>query len=260
MRFLRFLLPAAALASLILLTASDAPAGCTTGGLWAYPPPAGNLVVNGRIVLEGSGRMAASVAALDSTGLVLASDTEEIPLRVEAIHVGSWNVSQAILAPVREPSPGKRHVLRASSTAKGQTLDVELTRDQRLSWTTAASEPPDTLHWASTPTRGKTTVSHGCPPRADVAINVPVDHPEQLLGILAEVRPLKRGGKTSRFLLPVYNDKKGEILLGFQGCEEAIGLFAGITHLVKLSAVDLAGREIPAPGMVLTIPGPTQKP
>lgn len=260
MRSLHFLLPAAALASLILLTASDAPAGCTTGGLWAYPPPAGNLAVNGRIVLEGSGRMAASVAALDGAGLVLASDTEEIPLRVEAINVGSWNVSQAILAPVREPSPGKRHTLRASSTAKGQTLDVELTRDARLAWTTAASEPADSLHWAGKPTRGETTVSSGCPPRAYVAVNVPVDHPAHLLGVLAEVRPLKRGGKTSRFLLPVYSDKKGQILLGFQGCEEAIGLFAGITHLVKLSAVDLAGREVPAPGMVLTIPGPTQKP
>jgi len=257
MRFLRFLLPAAALASLILLTASDAPAGCTTGGLWAYPPPAGNLAVNGRIVLEGSGRMAASVAALDGTGLVLASDTEEIPLRVEAIHAGSWNVSQAILAPVREPSPGQRHMLRASSTARGQTIDLELTQDKRFAWTTVASAPADTLHWASKPKRGKTTVANGCPPRAYVAINVPVDHPEQLLGILAEVRPLKRGGKTSRFLVTAYD---GEITLGSHGCSEALGLYPGITHLVKLSAVDLAGREIPAPGMVLTIPGPTQKP
>jgi hypothetical protein len=263
MRLLRFALPAAALASLIVLTASDAPAGCTTGGVYAQPAPTGTLAANGRIVVEGSGIMNAPIAALDDTTLVLASDTEEIPLHVEAKNPGSWNVSQAILVPVREPPVGKRFALRASSTAKGSPLDQSITQNDRLWWTTTASLPADSLHWASKPTRGETSIGNGCPPHAYVGVHVPVDHPEQLLGILAEVRPLKQGGKSSRYLLPVYKDdngKRGDIALGFQGCEEPIGLFAGITHMVKLSAVDLAGREIPAPGMVLTIAGPKQKP
>ena len=262
MRFLRFVLPAAALASLIVLTASDAPAGCSTGGLWTMPAPTGNLAVNGRIVLEGSGIMNAPVTGLDDTSLVLASDTEEIPLRVEAKNPGSWNVSQAILAPVREPASGKRYELRASAAAKGSPLDASILQNTRLWWTTAASQPADSLHWTSKPTRGETSIGKGCPPHAYVGVHVQLDHPQQLLGGLAEVRPLKRGGKSSRYLLSVYEDKtekSGQIALGFQGCEEAIGLFAGITHLVKLSAVDLAGREIAAPGMVLTSPGPTQK-
>ena len=87
MRLLRFALPAAALASLILLTASDAPAGCAAGSLGMTLLPSGNLIANGRIVFKGTGNTAPTVAALADTALVLASDTEEIPLRIEAIHV-----------------------------------------------------------------------------------------------------------------------------------------------------------------------------
>lgn len=256
MRLLRFLAPAAALASLIVLTASDAPAGCTTGGLWAAPAPGGALVANGRIVLEGSGNMADSVAALDSDGLVLASDTEEIPLRVESVNVGHWNVAQAILVPIREPAPGTRVALRASAKTHGSTIDATLQRDARLFWTTAASAPGGELHWTGKPKRGETKVTFGCPPIAGVSVRIPVDHAAQLLGILAEVRPLMRGAKVERYLLHVYD---GEVFLGHQGCDSAIGLFAGMAHLVKLTAVDLAGREIPAPGFALSIASPVPR-
>ncbi len=230
MRFLRFVLPAAALASLIVLTASDAPAGCTTGGVYALPAPTGNLAVNGRIVVEGSGIMNAPVAALDDTMLVLASDTEEIPLHVEAKNPGSWNVSQAIVAPVHEPASGKRYELRASGTAKGSPLEASIIQNTRLWWTTTASLPADSLHWASKPTRGETSIGNGCPPHAYVGVHVPVDHPEQLLGVLAEVRPLKQGGKSSRYLLPVYkdkNDKRGRSLSAFRGAKRRLGSSPG---------------------------------
>jgi len=223
MRFLHVLLPAA-LTSLIVLTASDAPAGCTTGGLGTMPRPDGSLAVNGRIVLEGTGRMAGPVAALDSTGLVLASDTEEIPLRVETIHIGRWNAAQAILAPVREPAPGARLSLRASATGKGLPIDLEITRNPRFTWTTTASLPAGAVHWTEKPTRGKSDIGTFCPPHAYVALSAVLDHPEQVLGVLAEVRALAPGAKSHRYLVSV---NQGEIAIGHLGCEMALELSPG---------------------------------
>lgn len=84
---------------------------------------------------------------------------------------------------------------------------------------------------------------------------MPFDHPEKLLGVLAEVRPIKRGGVTSRFLVTSIYD--GAIALGALGCDEPIEIAPGIIHVVKLTAIDLAGRAIPAPKGDVTVSMPT---
>lgn len=226
----------------IVLAAADARAGCTIGGIQVYPAPKVALPANGRLVLEGSGNMADAAFVLADGALVLASAHEQIPLRVAGRTRGSWNVAQVILVPARDLPEGALLSLRASTAAQGSAIDAELRR-RAPAWTTTARLDAADVHWTARPAPRATEIGSFCPRYAYVPIRVPVDHPERLLGVIAEVTPVRRGGVSSRFLMPVY---EGEIALGNLGCSAPIGLEPGFGHWVTLTAVDLAGHEIKA--------------
>ncbi|MFT3771079.1 MAG: hypothetical protein QM820_37160 [Minicystis sp.] len=243
---------AAALAGVLAFRVSDASAGCTTGGLSFFPSPKSDLPANGRVIVEGDGELEPTVRGLGDDTLILATDGDAIPLHVVAIQHGGWRVSQAILAPTRPLTPGLRYALRAS--AQGSPLDERLRNAWRVPAWKAADALSSSPRWTAPPARAVPVVGRGCPPHAYVSVRVPVESPEHLLGVVAEVRPLLRGAKPSRFLVPVYD---GAIALGHTGCSAPILLTADVPHLVTLTAVDLAGHETPAPGGVLVIKGPS---
>jgi hypothetical protein len=233
----------------IALSARDAPAGCTVGSVSVFPTSKVALPANGRLMLEGTGNMVEAVVALADDELVLTSAHDTIPLRVVGHTRGTWNIAQAILAPARELPEGEQFSLRA--VAPGAMLDAALRR-QVPTWITTARLDTADVRWTSQPAPGPADVGGFCLRHAYVPVRVSVDHPDRLLGVMAEVLPAKRGGEVSRFLLPVY---QGEIYLGQAGCDVPLILSPGIAHRVTLTAVDLAGHEIKAAAPV-TIVGP----
>lgn len=208
-------------------------------------------------MVEGSGNLAAPVAALRDDDLVLASESDEVPLRVAAVHRGDWGAAEAILVPARELTEGTRYVLRAAAATPASPLDAWLHGSRSLAWSAVARIPDAPLRWSARPARGEAVVSRGCPAYAYLKVRVPIEHPEHLLGIVAEVRALQRGAKPRRFLVEA---QRGEIALGHLGCSGPLVLERGVTHLVTFTAVDLAGRETPAPGGALVLMGPSQGP
>lgn len=228
----------------LIFASSDAPAGCTTGGLSFYPSVKVALPANGRIVVDGYGDMVGAVGALGDGALSLASDGDEIPLRVVDRATGSFRVGQVILAPARALPAGARVTLRA---AKGSAIEAWLAGRGPVGWATAGALGDAGVRWVGTPAARPAKTGRSCPPYAYVPVRVPVDHPERLLGVVAEVRSVKRGSAPRRFLMPAGD---GEITLGWLGCSAEIELDKGMPHWVTLTAVDLAGHEVPAPARI----------
>ena len=237
--------------ALLLAAPSPARADCTAGAVWAWPAPNQPLDPAGRIVLDAYGTDRAWVLDVGRLAPRLVGAGQTIPLRVVESHVGSFEVGQVVLAAEQPLRPGGtyRLVLDGRPTPEVWTG----VKHAPLEWNVAPSRSSAPPRFRSAPRLDRTSFTpFGCGPAIYAHFTVDVDAPDRVF-FRARVEPLA-GGPTIEYLVPAAN---GVLDVGHGMCSGPFVLTAGAQYRITLSAIDIAGRETPAPGGPHVVTGPT---
>ncbi len=240
--------------ALAALLAAPAPAlgACPERSLGSWPAAGTELPRNGRIVLEGHGRDRAAILDLAKRGPRLLARAHEVELRVEATYLGHRNLAIVVLAPVSALRTGQRYRLAFARAPResGNLLSVEREAGAGggLEWT--ASDPRGTPPlWVAQPwfIGFEAPGGQDHPRHARIAIDVASSASWRL------VAQVEGRGRPQRYLV---EPRRGEALVGGDDCAAAFALEPGQRYRVTLSALDLAGTLVPAPGKVIEIAVP----
>lgn len=246
----------AALALAAALLPVAAQAKCAYYTSWTFPEAGATLPTNGRIVLDGYGALQPVIAEIEARRPELRSATERVALRVVTIHKGQFNLTQVVLAPVRELRPRTRYELHLELRKDDKpVVRFDGGKEAAYSWTTGPGPDQAVPEWAGAPraTGGK-FAQLGCGPEAEAFIASAASDPSGVI-FLARVVPAG-GGEAVEYLLPA---REGTLKVGHGMCSGPFQLTGGAQYEVTLTAVDAAGNASAAPGPPVKIVGPAPK-
>jgi hypothetical protein len=245
------------LLALALLPSRALPCTCSPGGLEVWPPEAGEIPTNVRLLLEGAGSWQPLVFDIGARAPALVAGEETVPLRVSAVHLGWLKVVQVALAPIRELKPKTRYKLVLTKGDSAEPWNPATSgggQAHELAWRTGAGSEHLAPTWSGAPEviSGK-RASSGCGTGAEVIIATPVKPGAR---VLVELRSLDGSVPPVRFVLPVTND--GRVHVGYGWCGGPFPLLPGVRYRTTLSAINPAGNSSPAPGPPIEFSGPRE--
>jgi hypothetical protein len=239
----------ALLAVLLLCPAARASADCAAGSVGVWPSPERPLAPSGLVVVDGYGTDRSWVREIARYRPRLEGAGEAVPLEVVETNEGEFEVTQVVLRARRPLRAGSRYRLvltgRSNPRLWGSRGRVPLV------WTVASpdSTPP---RWTEAPRMERTSfTAFGCGPAIYAHVRVRVSDASDVL-YRVTVEPVS-GGAARTYLIEA---RDGELQVGHGMCSGPFVLAAGIRYRIRVTAVDAAGNETPAPGTPLEAEGP----
>lgn len=238
-----------ALALAVSLAPALSAAKCAHAYLGSLPAHDTPLPANGLVWLEAFGADQPVVAALEGGAKAGERATAEawlegaggrVPLTAKFVHVGHFNLTQAVLQPSKPLKEGQTYALVLTRDGKAFRPTERVDgKDVPTTWKVGpADETPPV--WTGAPViTERTHVEYGCGPAIEVAVQVPVE------GAFAIEVTLQGPKGTSSWWLPVESD--GSIRIGHGMCSGAFDVSGGAERVATLVAVDAAGNRAPAP-------------
>jgi hypothetical protein len=231
-------------------------------GVWSWPPAGSSIPTNGIVILRGNERAYQDlVAHINERRPALACGKHLIPLRMKDLYVG-YDETRALLVPARALPPLTRCELFLIVAPRTGDLAVNwISGRDRMEgpatppwWETRAdadhrrpvwTAPP---HWTGQPDRGPRCGM----PDGWVSAKVSVPAADGEGPVLIHVF-LDDGHEKNDFVIA---SEEGQIDVGHDMCGGAFELEEGRKYRLRLSAMDAAGNEAPAPGKLPAITPP----
>lgn len=231
-----------------LLGATEARAKCMAGALSVWPQD--ELPANGQLALELYGEQQRLARALPERRPRLVAEADEVPLVVEAVYPGEYNLTAVVLVPSRTLRVGERYRLLIDGVPEEELSTWGEGGRSPITFrvTPADTEAPT---WDEPPRLLRTRwVPMGCGPAiyAEVELAAKDQH---ALTYLVELED--EAGGVRRFPVRAWD---GVLQIGHGMCSGGFVLHPGVRYRARITAVDTAGRSAPAPGEPLTFAGP----
>ncbi|MCA9538481.1 MAG: hypothetical protein KC620_06305 [Myxococcales bacterium] len=226
-----------------LLAPSLAQGRCMSGNLTVWPPPETALPTSPLILIEGFGDQQPQVAALAADGSAeLVAPGHRVALVVDAVNVGAFRVTQAVVHAAEPLKPSKRYVLKLRG-AKGRAVATTYYGDkgrEKIGWKTASAEPAPLQMSDALRIIGPSYVALGCGPSVNFQVAVPATSGAP---IAVEVALTEADASAHRYVVPI---EEGVLRIGHGMCGgpfEVTG--ADKKWQAKLTLRDAAGRVLP---------------
>lgn len=241
------------LLALALLAAMLAPAiadaRCMAGLIDAWPPPETALPTTPMILLDGFGNEQPHIAALAEGGTAqLVAGSHRVALVVEAIHVGDFGLTQAVLKPAEPLKPSTKYtlVLRGADKQRVRTRTFSGGDTKAIGWTTAAARPAPLALTGAPAVTGQSFQRFGCGPASHVEVSLPATAGTP---IAVEVTLREEGAEAARsYVVPV---RDGVLAIGHGMCSGAFRLTGPERRFTaELTVRDAAGDAIAVPDAI----------
>lgn len=233
----------------VALCPALATARCMSGYLTAWPPADTALPTQPMILVDGFGDRQTEITELAEGGVArLVAGKHRIELKVEAVHVGAFGLTQAVLSPTAPLKPSTRYRLELRTADGRRVPTTRFAEDgvEPIGWTTAgvdAGTAPLTLTSAPKVT-GQSYRRLGCGPSSRVEVSLPATS-STALAVEVRLKELGADGAMQTYVVPVVD---GQVSLGHGMCSGAFRLTGAERRFrAELVVRDAGGDAVAAP-------------
>lgn len=225
---------------------SIAQAKCMAGNITAWPPPDTALPTRPMILLEGFGDDQPYIAALAAGGTArLVAGKRRVKLSLDALHVGGFGLTQAVLISPRALEAGRHYTLEVHGPS-GKRVPITTWVDgasRPMGWTVARAPAGKLALRGGARVTGEDYTRFGCGPASHVEVSVPATSGAPLA---VEVALTELGGAgaghTRTYVVPL---RDGQLRIGHGMCSGAFRVTGPERRFeAELTVLDAAGRSI----------------
>ncbi|GAB3838848.1 hypothetical protein [Hymenobacter jeollabukensis] len=241
---------------LVLTTAVAAQAKCYGVNL-EFWPKSGSIRPNAVFLIEGFEASQPVVSGLRTTHQAyLQADGQRIPLDVQEILVGQFQLTQALLRPRRRLVVGTQYeliVVERARPAESIIWRHKGSRTFQVKYTVEAGPDRAAPAWLAPPTeQAKHYEEYGCGPAVSVEFAAAAQD-ESVCLVRATVRDEATGQRTTCYLRPA---AAGRIAVGHDMCSGAFELEKGRHFTVTFGLLDASGNTTPWTGKAIAFDRP----
>ncbi|MET0403466.1 MAG: hypothetical protein ABW123_13725 [Cystobacter sp.] len=226
----------------LCLFVSPAYAACPPDGVQLYPAPGSVVPTNTRLLLEGVGGMAGTVAGLPGRILRMQTDGHEVEVRVQSGWTSSLGRSTVILRLSRPLKPGLVYTLRLDDVLPGARV-LNGGGASLPEWNSGRGQDTSRPRWIKRP-----VVSEGSYMRTrdgvsrfvKLRMSLGEDSPAYALVSLSRSKD-KTNMAPQHYVIPLHD---GVALLGHGPCGGGFALEEGKSYRAKIDVFDAAGNLV----------------
>lgn len=215
---------------------------CMSEALYFWPSNK-EIRENSLIVIDAYGE-SQEIMAQPNCKAYLISGSEKIELKPIESCVGQFNLSQVILRPETNLTPGKEYELIVEGVGNVEHLldryNAKTKKWEKVTWKVISGKDEDVPAWTSLPIyKDDTYIEYGCGPAVAVNFSFGASDVSEYL-IKAKVKDLKNKTELSYYLKP----DKNIISIGHGMCSGEFYLEKGTNFEVEFSIMDASGNTI----------------
>jgi len=220
---------------------------CANRGLYVFPSEK-MILKNTLIMIEGYAISQDIVTGLeDKYPAYLVCKKQKIKLKVKEVFVGQFRLTQAVLVPETELTPGKKYRLEIENLPREEFIgrwNKELRQFEPVVYEVADASDTSKPEFISAPSEVKKSLVHyGCGPAVFVHFECKVKD-SSLFWVKTLVKSVTTGKETV-YCLKVLD---GELKIGHGMCSGAFDFKEGEQYEIAFTLMDVSGNETPWPG------------
>ena len=242
---------------ILLLATVEGFSKCTSSGL-TFWPSAKNINENSIFVIDGYATSQKIIEGLGTNYKVyLKSSGQKINLNVQETHIGQFRLTQAILKPEKNLTPGLEYELvieNLKDISNQVSRYNELTNQhEKVKWKVIAGKDSIAPSWKIKPTfKNNIYTMFGCGPEIFSNFNFSASDNSSIL-VRTTVKNISTGKETTYYL----DTKDNTIAIGHGMCAGAFDFDDGEKYEVEFSLFDSSGNITPWTGARIKFNKPT---
>lgn len=216
-------------------------ADCGGSGLSAYPHQK-EIPKTSLFVLDGYAGSQQVIKNLNTEFPVyLQTGNERISLKVIEVHIGQFNISQALLKPEKPLVPGKKYQLIIENVSDGivtRNKTADITRKIMTEYLVKDESDTEAPQWIKAPTEKDKSLEHfGCGPSIHVNFQMDVKEQSDFL-VKTTVKNKTTGTETVYYI----GTEKDGLSVGHGMCSGAFTFDSSIDYEAKFMLMDTSGN------------------
>lgn len=220
---------------------------CANRGLYVFPSEK-LILKNTLIMIEGYAISQDIVTGLEyKYTAYLVCKKQKIKLKVRDVFVGQFRLTQAVLVPETEPTPGKKYRLEIENLPREEFIgrwNKDLRQFEPIFYEVAEGSDTSKPEFISAPREIKKSLVHyGCGPATFVHFECKAKD-SSLFWVKTLVKSITTGKETVYCLKAV----DGELKIGHGMCSGAFDFKEDEQYEIAFTLMDASGNETPWPG------------